>query len=94
MSGKMKIALDPQTGGVAVVRLAGRLDFTSVTEARDQFASAIAAGHRKLIVDLSKVEFVDSAGLGSSSVVCAPHGKPVAICALPIRASRPRCCSL
>jgi anti-sigma B factor antagonist len=65
MPGKMKIALDPQAGGVAVVRLAGRLDFTSVTEARDQFASAITAGHRKLIVDLSKVEFVDSAGLGS-----------------------------
>lgn len=65
MSGKLKIALDPQPGGVAVVRLAGRLDFTSVTDARDQFARAIAAGHRKLIVDLSKVEFVDSAGLGS-----------------------------
>ena len=65
MPGKMKIALEPQTEGVAVVKLAGRLDFTSVTDARDQFASAIAAGHRKLIVDLSKVEFVDSAGLGS-----------------------------
>ena len=65
MPGKMKIALEPQAGGVAVVRLAGRLDFTSVTDARDQFASAISAGHRKLIVDLSKVEFVDSAGLGS-----------------------------
>jgi anti-sigma B factor antagonist len=65
MAGKMKIAVDPQTGGVTVVRLSGRLDFAAVTEARDQFASAIAAGHRKLIVDLSKVEFVDSAGLGA-----------------------------
>jgi anti-sigma B factor antagonist len=65
MSGKMKIAVDPQPGGVAVVRMTGRLDFASVTEARDQFARAIAAGNHKLIVDLSKVEFVDSAGLGS-----------------------------
>lgn len=65
MPGKIKIALDPPASGVVVVRLAGRLDFASVTEARDQFASTIAAGNRKLIVDLSKVEFVDSAGLGS-----------------------------
>ena len=65
MPGKMKIALEPRAGGVAVARFTGRLDFTSTPEARDQFASAIAADHRKLIIDLSKVEFVDSAGLGS-----------------------------
>jgi anti-anti-sigma factor len=60
-----RIAVDPRSDGIAVVRLTGRLDFTSVTEARDQFASAIADGHPTLIVDLSQVAFVDSAGLGS-----------------------------
>ena len=65
MPDKLKIALDRRADGVAVVRFTGRLDFTSAPEARDQFAAAIAAGQRKLIVDLSKVGFVDSAGLGS-----------------------------
>ena len=65
MPDKLKIALDRRADGVAVARFTGRLDFTSAPEARDQFATAIAAGQRKLIVDLSKVGFVDSAGLGS-----------------------------
>ena len=65
MTGKMKVALEPRPGGVAVTRFSGRLDFASAQDARGEFDSAIAAGHRKLVVDLSKVEFVDSAGLGS-----------------------------
>ena len=65
MPNGLRIAFDPQDNGVAVVRFTGRLDFTSVTEARDQFSGAIADGHPKLIVDLSDVSFVDSAGLGS-----------------------------
>jgi anti-sigma B factor antagonist len=65
MPDKLKIALDRRANGVAVARFTGRLDFTSAPEARDQFTTAIAAGQRKLIVDLSKVGFVDSAGLGS-----------------------------
>ena len=65
MPGKLKIAMEPRAAGVAVARFTGRLDFTSAPEAKGQFTGAIAAGHRKLIVDLSKVEFVDSAGLGS-----------------------------
>jgi anti-sigma B factor antagonist len=65
MAGKMKIAMEPRQGGMAVARVTGRLDFASAPDAKGQFAGAIAAGQRKLIVDLSKVEFVDSAGLGS-----------------------------
>ena len=47
------------------MRFTERLDFTSAQEARDHFAAAIADGRQTLIVDLSKVGFVDSAGLGS-----------------------------
>jgi anti-anti-sigma factor len=61
----MKTVFAPQTDGRGVVRITGRLDFTSAPEASKQFTTAIAGGHRKLIVDLSKVGFVDSAGLGS-----------------------------
>lgn len=65
MAGNAKIAIEPRQGGVAVARVTGRLDFASAPTARDQFAAAIADGQRKLIVELNKVEFVDSAGLGS-----------------------------
>jgi anti-sigma B factor antagonist len=65
MPNDLSIVFNPQANGVAVVSFTGRLDFTSVTGARDQFASAIADGHPKLIVDLGDVGFVDSAGLGS-----------------------------
>ena len=65
MPDSMKTVFTPQADGRAVVRITGRLDFTSAPKARDQFATAIAGGHRKLVVDLGKVGFVDSAGLGS-----------------------------
>lgn len=65
MPDTLRITLDQRAEGVAVIHFAGRLDFTSAPAARDPFAAAIAAGQRKLIVDLHKVSFVDSAGLGS-----------------------------
>lgn len=65
MTAKMKFVLDPRPGGIAVGLFTGRLDFASAAEARAGFTNAIAAGYRKLIIDLSKVDFVDSAGLGS-----------------------------
>ena len=65
MPDKLRITLDQRAKGVAVAHFTGRLDFTSAPDARDQFATAITGGQRKLIVDLSKVAFVDSAGLGS-----------------------------
>jgi anti-sigma B factor antagonist len=65
MAGTMKIVVESRQGGVAIARVTGRLDFAAAPDARGQFSKAITEGQRKLIVDLSKVEFVDSAGLGS-----------------------------
>jgi anti-sigma B factor antagonist len=59
------ISVDRRAGGVAVARVSGRLDFTSAPEARSQLSNAIASGHPKIIVDLGKADFVDSAGLGA-----------------------------
>jgi anti-anti-sigma factor len=61
----MQIVLEPGAGGAVVARVRGRLDFHSAQEAGAQFNQAIADGRGKLIVDLSKVDFVDSAGLGA-----------------------------
>ena len=65
MPDTLRISVDPQADGIAVVRFTGRLDFASAPEARDHFAAVIADGRQTLIVDLSTVGFVDSAGLGS-----------------------------
>ena len=63
MPGTLSISVDSRSDRVAVMRFAGRLDFASAPKTRDQFAAAIADGRQTLIVDLSKVAFVDSAGL-------------------------------
>lgn len=64
-SATMKVNLEPRQGGVVVARLTGRLDFSSAQAARGEFSDAITAGYPKLVIDLGKIEFVDSAGLGS-----------------------------
>jgi anti-sigma B factor antagonist len=59
------VAVEARDGGVAVVRLAGRLDFQSAPDAKQELVDAVAAGSPKLVVDLAAVEFLDSSGLGA-----------------------------
>ena len=61
----MDVTIDGQPNGAAVVRLSGRLDLLSAAEVKQQLAQAVADGHRRLVVDLGEVDFVDSSGLGS-----------------------------
>jgi len=51
--------------GIAVVRLSGGLTLgTSLKIADSQIQSAIEDGISKMVIDLTDVEYVDSAGLG------------------------------
>ena len=51
--------------GIAVVRLSGGLTLgTSLKIADSQIQAAIAKGVTHMIIDLTEVEYVDSAGLG------------------------------
>jgi anti-anti-sigma factor len=61
----MRVTVEEQAGGAAIVRLAGRLDLLSAAAVRQRLAETVAAGHPRLVVDLSGVEFMDSTGLGS-----------------------------
>ena len=47
----------------ALVAIDGRLDAHNVPEARDHLDACIASGTSRLVVDLSDVSFLDSAGL-------------------------------
>ena len=57
-----------QDGGVSVAAVTGKLTF----EAADDFQSLLMAfsesGNKRLIIDLSKVDMIDSAGLGMLTV--------------------------
>ncbi|CAA9215691.1 MAG: hypothetical protein AVDCRST_MAG77-183 [uncultured Chloroflexi bacterium] len=55
----------PIGAGIAVVSLCGRLDLLSAAAVKQRLATEVAAGHKKLIVDLGDVAFIDSSGLGA-----------------------------
>jgi anti-sigma B factor antagonist len=56
-------AVDTIEDGV-IVRLAGELDLYNAPVVRDALSAAAAARPKRLIVDLSEVEFIDSTALG------------------------------
>jgi anti-sigma B factor antagonist len=52
-------------GDIAVIDLSGRLTLGDGTERlRDKVNSLLHQGHRKLILNLAAVDYLDSAGLG------------------------------
>jgi anti-sigma B factor antagonist len=55
------VALD---GGTAVVRLTGELDLYNADQVRQGLARALDASPDCLIVDLERVDFIDSTALG------------------------------
>ncbi|MCX6020184.1 MAG: STAS domain-containing protein [Chloroflexi bacterium] len=61
----MNIRVAPQPGGVTVVEPAGRLDLLSASELKQQLAGLATGGHRKIVIDLIGVTFIDSSGLGA-----------------------------
>jgi anti-sigma B factor antagonist len=50
--------------GTTVVRLAGELDLYNASEVRDALATAAENKPQRIVVDLSRVEFIDSTALG------------------------------
>ena len=61
----MQVNIERLEGQVAVVTPEGRLDLASASEFKQVLNDAVNAGDRILVVDLSKVPFVDSSGLGA-----------------------------
>ncbi|GIH05766.1 hypothetical protein Rhe02_38330 [Rhizocola hellebori] len=53
-----------QAAHTASVRIVGELTFESVAEAREQLRALIDAGCRHLVVDIGRLDFCDSTGLG------------------------------
>ena len=61
----MDLRVETPRTGTAVVRLDGRLDLVSAGEAKQRLVETVESGHRRLVVDMADVDFVDSSGLGA-----------------------------
>lgn len=51
--------------GLGIVSLAGEVDIATKDQLREAAERLVAEGARKLVVELSGVEYMDSAGLGA-----------------------------
>jgi anti-sigma B factor antagonist len=58
--------------GVTILTLEGRLDAVSAPGAKAELHALIASGKRRLVLNLDKTGFIDSAGLGAL-VSCLRH---------------------
>ncbi|MDO8680165.1 MAG: STAS domain-containing protein [Acidobacteriota bacterium] len=61
----MKIDVAERNGTAVVRPTSARVDLEVAGEFRTALVQLIDAGHRRLVVDMSDVHFVDSSGLGA-----------------------------
>ena len=50
--------------GVAVLAVFGEVDVATAPQLRQMLVETASAGHQRVVVDLTQVEFLDSTGLG------------------------------
>jgi anti-sigma B factor antagonist len=85
MDGELAITVRRERG-VVIVAVSGDIDISSVTRLRERL-SGLADGGQTLIVDMNRVTFIDSAGLGAlvgAARRAAAHGGSLhAVCAQP-----------
>ncbi len=79
--------VERQNGSV-VVRLGGELDLYNADEVRAALAGAIEAEPRRLVVDMSEVDFVDSTALGVLIEAHARLGDGLVLAALQLDTRR------
>ncbi|MDN4597743.1 STAS domain-containing protein [Leifsonia virtsii] len=61
----MNIDTSIRPDGVAVLAAEGRINLVTATAVRREVQRVVDEGHTRLALDLSRVEFIDSSGLGA-----------------------------
>src|SRR5689334_12027009 len=61
----MELQYEMRPDAITIVQVSGRLDLLSAADAKRQITRLIAEGHRRLIVSLAEITFIDSSGLGA-----------------------------
>jgi anti-anti-sigma factor len=80
-----------QVAAGTVVRLAGRVDATTVALHRDRLHHAVDSGSGAVVVDLAQVEVLDATGVGmllGAARRAARSGRPLVLRGTPIRVAR------
>lgn len=70
----MKLAIENREDVLVVQPEESRLDALIASEFKDRLGSLIKDGHRKIVLDLASVEFIDSSGLGAMVTVLKKIG--------------------
>ncbi len=60
---KLMEIVEQKQGGVLIVGLKGRLDATNSTTTQDRIVALIDAGSHQVVIDLSGLDYISSAGL-------------------------------
>lgn len=63
MSSELGLEVDETRTPYTVLALQGELDVYSSPQLRDCLVNLLKQGHRKIVIDLDLVDFIDSAGL-------------------------------
>ena len=77
--------LQDREGGAAIITPVGRLDSLAAPVLRNTLAELDAAGERRVVIDLARVDYISSAGLGVLFTLAKrmrETGGGLAICAL------------
>jgi anti-sigma B factor antagonist len=61
----MDITVEDVAEDIAIVRPSGRLNMVTAALVRETIVAAIAEGRPRVVVDLGRIEFIDSTGLGA-----------------------------
>ncbi len=61
----MESNIETRAEGLAILHLSGRLDLASASKFKNQVTELLGDGALVVILDLAKVSFVDSSGLGA-----------------------------
>ena len=61
----MNIAVEPSEEGIVIFKLTGKLNMVHAPAVRQELSDQISAGHNKIVIDMSGVDFMDSSGLGA-----------------------------
>ncbi len=87
MEVKIRNAVTPTGQKVAILPITGRFDAKAASETRQLLQQVVGFGYPNLLLNMSKVTFMDSSGLGvlvSAMRKCRTAGGTLCLCEVPI----------
>ena len=86
----MQLDITLSHGRVVMTPLETRIDLTAAADFKNALRAQLAEGHRRFLVNMERVEFIDSSGLGAFVSAIANNGADadITVCGLTGRVRR------